>query len=110
MKVAVTCQTNNKSSAIEPRFGRSRYFAIIDTESGQYSFIENPNQNEMSGAGIKTAQMIVDNGVELLLTGRVGPKAKNVLDMAKVRIRTDVEGTLEDILKNVNDYTGVHLK
>jgi predicted Fe-Mo cluster-binding NifX family protein len=108
MKIVVTCESDNMSSSIDPRFGRSRYFAIIDTESRKCSFIENPNHSEMSGAGIKTAQMIVDSGAQMIITGRVGPKAKNVLDMAKIDIRTDVSENLEGIINNIDSIMGVH--
>ena len=37
MKLAVTSQGNNLQSSLDPRFGRARYFVIVDTETGAFS-------------------------------------------------------------------------
>lgn len=80
MKIVISSQTNKDNSPLDPRFGRCSYFAIYDTNQKSFEFKENLNVHESQGAGISSAQSIVDLGVKTVITGNLGPKAKQVLD------------------------------
>ncbi|GAI00833.1 unnamed protein product [marine sediment metagenome] len=67
MKIAISSTGQDLTSQIDPRFGRSPYFIFIDPETMQFEAIENPNVNAMGGAGIQTAQLIANKGVEVIL-------------------------------------------
>lgn len=80
MKIVISSQSNKETSALDPRFGRCAYFAIYDTNQKTFEFKENLNIHESQGAGISSAQSVVDLGVASVITGNLGPKAKQVLD------------------------------
>jgi len=71
MKLAVTSMGDNLDSQVDPRFGRCQYFVIVDPETMQFEAVQNPNIQAGSGAGIATAQMIAQKGVDTVLTGNV---------------------------------------
>ncbi len=65
---------------ISVRFGRSPWIGIYDDESGQWEFISNTqNLNAAQGAGIQTAQNILNSDANVVLTCNAGPKAMRVL-------------------------------
>ena len=96
MKIAITSTGTELDSAVEPRFGRCAYFALIDTESGAFEAKANPFRDAAGGAGIQAAQWVVDQGVGALLTGHCGPKSVAVLDDADIRVVEDVAGTVRE--------------
>ena len=104
MKVAVTTQGQEMSSAVDPRFGRAQWIAIVETETGDFQVHDNTvNLNIAQGAGIQTAKRVIDLGATAVLTGNVGPKAFTTLNAAHVEIflasDTTVAGAIE-ALKN----------
>lgn len=90
MKIAISSGGGSLDSPFEPRFGRVPGFVLYDSESGEVVHIDNTaNMDREKGAGIKAAQAIAEHGAEVLLTGKVGPKAMQVLEKKTIRL---VEG------------------
>ena len=99
MKIAITSTGKELSSDMDLRFGRAAYFVIVDPENMQYDVVENAqNFNLPQGAGIQAGQTIVENKVDVLITGNCGPKAFKVLQTAGIRIFTGVQGRVIDAL------------
>jgi predicted Fe-Mo cluster-binding NifX family protein len=87
MIVAVSSVNRDEKSYMDPRFGRSNCFYIVDTDSGQGRFVSNSqNFNAPHGAGIQTAQMVAGQGVDAVITGHVGPKASAVLEQEGIEV------------------------
>ncbi|MDD3626294.1 MAG: NifB/NifX family molybdenum-iron cluster-binding protein [bacterium] len=102
MKIAVSSTGNDLESAVDPRFGRCGKFIIIDKDSGNFEVVENPNATAGGGAGIQTAQLVADKGVEVVLTGNVGPNAFRTLEAAGIKIFTGIEGTVKSAIEKYN--------
>ena len=87
MKIAITAQDKCLSSEIDPRFGRAKWFVIIDPETGHFDVHNNEvNLNAAQGAGIQTAQNIANLDVKAVITGNVGPNAYKTLNTAGIKI------------------------
>lgn len=87
MKIAISTTGNNLDAEVELRFGRARSFLLFDTETQDFSLLDNSEQvNAMQGAGVKTAQNIVTAGAEALISGHCGPKAMQVLNAKKIAV------------------------
>jgi predicted Fe-Mo cluster-binding NifX family protein len=100
MKIAITAEKAELESALDPRFGRAKIFAIHDTDSGTTEFANNEqNLNAPSGAGIQAAANIAKLGVQVLITGNCGPKAYKTLDAAKIKIIIGASGTVNDVIE-----------
>jgi predicted Fe-Mo cluster-binding NifX family protein len=98
MRIAISATGPSLNSEIDPRFGRSEYFVVVDPETMQLETLRNPNLGAASGAGISTAQLICNQGVGAVLTGSIGPKAHQVLSTAGVRMLTGVSGKIDDAI------------
>jgi len=102
MKIAVTAQDRSLESPVDPRFGRARYFLLVDTESGNFTAHDNvQNLNATQGAGIQAAQMVVQLGAEAVLTGNVGPKAFATLQAGRVAVYPGATGTVRQALEEL---------
>ncbi len=100
MKVAVSSQGKTMDSRVDPRFGRSQFFIVIDTETGEFTHHDNiQNLNATQGAGIQAARNVIDLGVEAVLTGNLGPKAFATLQAGRIVMYTGVEGTVKEAIE-----------
>lgn len=99
MKIAVSATGDSLSSALNPRFGRCEYFVLYDSEREKVSSVENGSRLSTGGAGVATAKMLIDLGVDAVVTGFVGPKAYTALQAAKIKVYVDAQGTVQDALE-----------
>ena len=99
MRVAISATGPDLAAQVDPRFGRSQHFIIFDPETSLHEAVENAGAAAGGGAGIATAQMIVDRGVRTVLTGDCGPNAYQVLSAAGVQVITNVSGTVRDAIE-----------
>jgi predicted Fe-Mo cluster-binding NifX family protein len=108
MMIAITSQGKELSSPIDSRFGRAKFFIVLDTETGNFVVHDNVvNLQLAQGAGIQASQTVVNLGVAAVITGNVGPKAFTVLKAGKVEIFTGASGTVQQA---IDDYKQGRLK
>jgi len=101
MKIALSSSGKDINSNLSEIFGRCPYFFIVEIENKEIKgmeVVENISRNQASGVGVLVAQMIVEKGVDVLITGNVGPKALDVLEQFKVDIFNG-SGSIEENLQ-----------
>ncbi|QCX34316.1 diguanylate cyclase [Caloramator sp. E03] len=86
MKIAVSSEGKGLNSLLDVRFGRCNYFVIYDTEGEIAKAIENKGQMSGGGAGIAAAQQIIDEDVDVVITGNLGPNAFNLLKNSDIKV------------------------
>lgn len=100
MKVAVTSQGPDGDCQVDPRFGRAKYFIVLDTDGEEVFTLDNgQNLNALQGAGIQAAQNVIDVGVEAVITGSVGPKAFAALQAGGVEVYTGATGLVKEVIE-----------
>jgi len=99
VRICVTAFSDKPDAAVDPRFGRCRYFIILDSETMGHEVVENAGLNATSGAGIQAAQTIVSKKVDVVITGNIGPNAYSVLSAAGIRTVTGVSGTVKEVVE-----------
>jgi predicted Fe-Mo cluster-binding NifX family protein len=103
MKIAVTAQGTDINADVDPRFGRSRYFIVVDTDNQEVSAVDNEvNLNATQGAGIQAGKKVVELGVQAVITGHVGPKAFATLQAGNIDIYNGATGTVADAIEQFN--------
>ncbi|HWR60199.1 MAG TPA: NifB/NifX family molybdenum-iron cluster-binding protein [Clostridia bacterium] len=101
MRIAVPVDDKTIEAGVCPSFGRTPYFLIYDTDSTESRFIDNSASEIQGGAGIKAAQVIVDNSANVLLTPRCGKNAAEVIKAAGIGIYKTIDSTAMD---NINMF------
>ena len=100
MKIAFSAQGKDTTSQTDPRFGRAKYFVVVDSETGAFTAHDNSqNLNAPQGAGIQAAKNVNDFGAEAVVSGNVGPKAFAALQTAGIEIYTGASGTVQEALE-----------
>ena len=79
-------------------FGRAPFFLIYNDENNEYRYIENEAAEAEGGAGVKAAQIVVDNEADILITIRCGENANEVFKLAGVKI---YKSTVADAKENI---------
>ena len=100
MKIAVSATEPSLDAQVDPRFGRCRYFVVVDRDTMEFEVVENSGALASGGAGISPAQMIVSKGVQAVLTGNCGPNAFQVLSAAGIKVVTGASGRVEDAVQS----------
>jgi predicted Fe-Mo cluster-binding NifX family protein len=100
MKIAVTSRGEDLSSQVDARFGRARYFVIVETETGEFTALDNEqNLNAAQGAGVQAAQHVAGQGVEAVITGHCGPRAFQVLTAGGIKVFNGLDGTVAEAVE-----------
>lgn len=101
MRVAITAKEPSLDSQVDQRFGRARYLLVVDIETDDVEAHDNEvNLNAAQGAGIQTAQNVVQLKVEAVLTGHVGPNAFRVLSSAGIKAYTGLQNTVAETIED----------
>ncbi|ENK0837776.1 NifB/NifX family molybdenum-iron cluster-binding protein [Clostridium botulinum] len=85
MKIAISAIGKTMENLLDMRFGRCEYFQIHDTESKEVKILENEGQNASGGAGIVASNQLVDEKIDVIITGNFGPNAFEIIEKAGVK-------------------------
>lgn len=106
MKIAFTTKGIEWDSDMDPRFGRTEFILVYNTENKNLSDFDNRDiVNEEHGAGPRTAQKIFEMNIDVLITGNgPGGNAARVLEKAGLEIYTGAgEMTVKEALEAFNN-------
>ncbi len=100
MKIAVTSIDGTLDGMVDERFGRAKKIVVVETGTNGQETVDNlTNMNAAQGAGIQTAQNVIQSGAQVVISGHLGPNAFRVLSAAGVEVFTapgmTVRGALE---------------
>jgi predicted Fe-Mo cluster-binding NifX family protein len=101
MKIVIPVDEKTSGTEVCISFGRAPYFMFYDTETQNSEFLLNSAAESQGGAGIKAAQLLVDNRGDVLLSPRCGQNAAEVLSAANIKI-FKTQGT--SVMENIQDF------
>jgi len=99
MKICITAVSNTLESQIETRFGRSPWFIIIDPETMNYEAVPNSAIKSMHGAGIQAARLVAEKGVNVVISGNIGPNAYSALSSEGITVIAGASGIVKKALE-----------
>ena len=65
----------------------------------QFEAVPNPASSAMCSAGIRAAQTVVSKGVNVVITGSLGPKVFQALSAGGIKIVTGASGTAKEVVE-----------
>jgi predicted Fe-Mo cluster-binding NifX family protein len=99
MKICVSSQGTTLDAQVDPRFGRCKYFIIVNTDTLEFEAIKNPNTDAVGGAGIQSGQLVANKNIKAVVTGNVGPNAFQTLHAAGIEVITGASGSVKEIIE-----------
>ena len=99
MKIAVSSSGKDLDSQVDPRFGRSAYFVIVETDDMSFEAFDNENIALGGGAGIQSAQFVASKGVRAVITGNCGPNAVQTLSVSRIEVFVGLSGTVREVIE-----------
>lgn len=85
MIIAISSKGKTTTDMVDTMFGRCAYFQIIDTEKHTIKCVSNSGLEATGGAGIAAANQVIEEGVEAVISGKLGPNAFNIIDKANIK-------------------------
>ena len=82
MKIVMTTVAPDIESEVDPRFGRSPYLLVVDSDTLAWQAHPNPGVSASGGAGIQAAQFVADQQAQAVISGDFGPHAFQALEAA----------------------------
>lgn len=105
MKICVTSEGKTLDDRVDPRFGRCRFFIIVDTDTLDSEAVENGSAQFSGGAGIQSGQLMASKGVKAVLTGNVGPNAFQTLTAGGIKIYIGLSGNVREAVEKYKSGT-----
>lgn len=98
MRIAVSASREGPDAPFEAHFGRCAYFVIYDSDSKSYISLPNPGGAAGGGAGIQAAQTVIGQKVGIIISGKIGPNAYQVLDRAGIKCYRGTGKSVKDVI------------
>ncbi len=100
MRIAITSIDGTLDGMVDERFGRAKKIVVVDDGTNGQETVDNvTNMNAAQGAGIQTAQNVIQAGAKTVISGHLGPNAFRVLSTAGVDVYTASGMTVRDALQ-----------
>ncbi len=102
MRIAVASEGKELTDPVARQFGRAPYFIVYDTDGDVSETLSNAeNADAAHGAGIQAAQLVVRQNVQAVVSGKIGPKAYEVLRAARIQMTAWADGSVRDAITMV---------
>lgn len=118
MKILISATGKTNEHSLDRRFGRCEFFQIHDITSGEVKILENKGYLASGGAGIAASNQVIDEGVDAIITGNMGPNAFELIEKSGIKVyrcaniaisavlEKYINGELEEIKKSGPAHNG----
>lgn len=103
MFLIISSQGKSLKSKPNPRFGRAEFFIKYNLDDETWEALENPAASQSGGAGVAASQFLVNQNVEVAISGRFGPNADRALTSANIKMLT-FDNSFNSIMDVINAY------
>ncbi|HVN25817.1 MAG TPA: NifB/NifX family molybdenum-iron cluster-binding protein [Syntrophorhabdales bacterium] len=99
LKIAVASIDGTLEGPVDERFGRCRKLVIYAPHSNTFELIDNgPTTRLVQGAGVLTAQQVINAGAHAVISGDFGPKTHQVLRAAGIEVYSAARMSVREAL------------
>lgn len=99
-RIVVASDTDNLDGQVYYRFASSPYFIVYDLNKKEMTIITNPYAAQVRGMGITVAQTLVQQNIDAVIVGGIGPQAFDAFYLAKVNVYGPVTGSVRNAIMN----------
>jgi predicted Fe-Mo cluster-binding NifX family protein len=92
---------NGLKEKVSEHFGSSPTITIVDTETNEVRIVENRGEH-LGGSG-KPPEHLAREGVDLMLTSGLGPRAVAMFEESGIEVYVGASGTVEDAISQWKD-------
>lgn len=103
MIIGISATGTSRDSLLDIRFGRCEFFQIYNSENNTIKVVENQGQASNGGAGIVAAQQLVDEKVDIIITGNLGPNAFEIMKKADIKTYKCEGLLISDVLEKLKN-------
>lgn len=99
MKVAIPAKGKELDSRVSEAFGRCEFFSIVQLEDGKvtgHEALANEARMQSRGAGITAVDLVAEQGVDVVVSEFLGPKAFAVLNEVNIKAYKGFPGTVRE--------------
>ncbi|MCR3954804.1 MAG: hypothetical protein NUK57_00815 [Gudongella sp.] len=96
MIIGIPADIEDMNGPVGGSFGRTPYYFIYDDQKEAGYFVENTAATAQGGAGVKAAQILVDQKSEVVISPQLGENAAMVLRDANIELFQSQDGSLMD--------------
>ena len=102
MKFCITAQGQSLDSEFEEHFARAPYFIFYDSRTGTLDAIRNGFVISDTRIGQNAVRLLKMNGLDAVITGKIGENARDLLNGAGILIRIfNSKGTVKDAINTI---------
>ena len=85
MRICVSAMGGSLDAKVSERFGRAPYFVVVESDDMTFTPVLNAAESMQGGAGPEAVRQATEQGAKVVLTGELGPNAKNALVVAGIQ-------------------------
>lgn len=102
MIVAISIKKTDKHADVCEVFSKSKYFIFYDSSFNTKKCLLNPYSSELGGSGIQSAQFLIENKVEALITKDIGTNSLRLFKSANIKVFNCPANTIVKVIKHFN--------
>lgn len=99
MLTAISSEGPELNSHVAEKFSRAPYVVLYHTKTGVHEVLCNPYTNQFGGAGIQTAQLIIETNVNAVLACDIGLNAFRLLRSAYVKVYPCLKLKVSEVIR-----------
>jgi predicted Fe-Mo cluster-binding NifX family protein len=99
MVVAITSDGASLDSTVAERFTRTPFVIFNNIEDDTFEAFRNPHSAVFGGAGIQTAQLIIENNANAVIACDIGLNAFRLLRSADVKVYPCLKLKVREVIK-----------
>jgi predicted Fe-Mo cluster-binding NifX family protein len=100
MKIAIAATGKDLESDINPRFGRAPFFLIVDSKTKEKKTVVNTIDNRSSGVGITAGNLVLEEGIDVVITTNIGPETFKLFEEGGITIY-QAKGKIKDAVQQL---------
>ena len=99
-RVIVPSDSAGLDGQVYYRFASAPYFILYDFAESKITAIQNPYAAQVRGMGITVAQMLIEQKIDAVIAGGIGPQSFDTFYLAEVKIYGPATGSVRTAITN----------